>query len=139
MNCELCNQAGGKLLWQDASCRVVLVEEADYPGFCRVIWRQHIKEMTDLAIEERDHLMATVYAVESAIRETMQPEKINLASLGNLTPHLHWHIIPRYKSDRHFPQPIWAASQRTGMPSPPPDWQARLIESLHSKLNPQPC
>jgi diadenosine tetraphosphate (Ap4A) HIT family hydrolase len=42
----------------------------------------------------------------------MQPKKINLASLGNMVPHLHWHIIPRYTDDAHFPAPVWAESQR---------------------------
>jgi len=36
--CEFCSQAGGEVLWQDAACRVVLVADPDYPGFCRVIW-----------------------------------------------------------------------------------------------------
>jgi len=125
---------GGTLLWQDASCRVVLVEETGYPGFCRVIWQQHVKEMTDLSATKREHLMTTVFAVEAAIREAMRPDKINLASLGNMTPHLHWHVIPRYTGDKHFPQPVWGAAQREGTSSPPFDWQARLVECVRSKL-----
>jgi diadenosine tetraphosphate (Ap4A) HIT family hydrolase len=133
--CELCNQVGGTLLWQDETCRVVLVADDDYPGFCRVIWNQHIKEMTDLSSAERDHLMSAVFAVEAAVREVMHPDKINLASLGNMTPHLHWHIIPRYTQDKHFPHSIWSVVQREGKPSLPLDWQAHLIESARSKLN----
>ena len=144
MDCELCNQIGGALLWQAENCRVVLVENADYPGFCRVIWQHHIKEMTDLSVAEREHFMATVFAVEAAIREVMRPDKINLASLGNMTPHLHWHVIPRSQHDKHFPQPIWGAAQREGTTSIPLDWQARLMESVRSKLerpklNTWPC
>jgi diadenosine tetraphosphate (Ap4A) HIT family hydrolase len=112
--CELCDQVGGTLLWQDETCRVVLVADADYPGFCRVIWNQHIKEMTDLSAAERGHFMAIVFAVEAAIREVIHPDKINLASLGNMTPHLHWHVIPRYEHDKHFPQSIWGVGQREG-------------------------
>ncbi len=135
MNCELCNQPGGKLLWQDANCRVVLIEDADYPGFCRVIWQQHIREMTDLSVAEREHFMATVFAVEAAIREALQPDKINLASLGNLTPHLHWHVIPRYAHDKHFPQPIWGTAQRAGTSSFSPGWQTRLTDCVRVKLS----
>ena len=40
------------------------------------------------------------------------PTKINLASLGNLVPHLHWHIVARFDWDSHFPQPVWGAAQR---------------------------
>ena len=132
--CELCTQLGGTLLWQDDRCRVVLVEDADYPGFCRVIWKQHVREMTDLSAADRERLMATVYAVETAIRETMGPDKINLASLGNLTPHLHWHVIPRYRHDKHYPQPIWGTAQREGRSPHPPDWQMRLKQSVRSRL-----
>jgi diadenosine tetraphosphate (Ap4A) HIT family hydrolase len=112
MDCELCNRTGGELLWQDERCRVVYVSEAGYPGFCRVIWRSHVKEMTDLSDDDRMHLMEVVFALESVIREQLEPAKINLASLGNLVPHLHWHVIPRFADDPHFPQPIWASPQR---------------------------
>jgi diadenosine tetraphosphate (Ap4A) HIT family hydrolase len=139
MSCELCNQAGGVLLWQDETCRVVLVEDPDYPGFCRVIWKRHVKEMTDLPDTERAHLMTTVFTVEAAIREVMRPDKINLACLGNMTPHLHWHIIPRYTHDKHFPQPIWGTAQREASLSLPPDWQIRLKERVRSKLDTRPC
>jgi diadenosine tetraphosphate (Ap4A) HIT family hydrolase len=108
MSCELCETAGGDLIWQDAKCRVVRVADPDYPGFCRVIWREHIREMTDLSPPDRAHLMQRVFVVETALRSLMKPDKINLASLGNLTPHLHWHVIPRFVGDRHFPRPVWA-------------------------------
>ncbi len=68
--------------------------------------------MTDLDGAERDGLMAVVYAVEAAIRETLRPDKMNLASLGNMTPHVHWHIVPRFGGDRHFPGPVWAVPRR---------------------------
>jgi diadenosine tetraphosphate (Ap4A) HIT family hydrolase len=110
--CELCDSPGGELLWQDAFCRVVRIEDVDYPGFCRVILNRHVREMTDLTVRDRERLMSVVFAVEQAIRDTLRPEKINLASLGNMTPHLHWHVIPRYRQDRTFPNPIWGGSRR---------------------------
>jgi diadenosine tetraphosphate (Ap4A) HIT family hydrolase len=91
------------------------VDEPDYPGFCRVILNRHAREMTDLAPAERDGLMAVVWAVESAVRETMQADKMNLASLGNMQPHVHWHVIARFRDDRHFPGPIWANPRREGI------------------------
>lgn len=110
--CELCNSPGGSLLWQDEFCRVVLVDDPDYSGFCRVILERHVKEMTDLPADERTRLMNAVFATEATLRELLHPDKINLASLGNAAPHLHWHVIPRYRDDRHFPAPIWAAGSR---------------------------
>ncbi len=54
------------------------------PGFCRVIWNAHVREMTDLPAANRAHLMHVVYAVESALRARLTPTKMNLASLGNV-------------------------------------------------------
>jgi len=109
-------KTGGEVLWGDALCRVVLVTNADYPGYCRVIWNNHEREMTDLTASDRRHLMSVVYAVEAAVRTCLNPDKINLASLGNQVPHMHWHVIPRWHDDRHFPQPIWGQPQRETAP-----------------------
>lgn len=106
--CPFCHPVNEKILWQDDRCRVIVVEDPDYPGFCRVIWREHVKEMTDLVDQDRTHLLAVVLATEEILREALHPDKINLASLGNQVPHLHWHVIPRFADDAHFPDPIWA-------------------------------
>jgi diadenosine tetraphosphate (Ap4A) HIT family hydrolase len=100
------------VLWQNGTCRVVRVDEPDYPGFCRVILGRHAREMTDLEPAERAELMRVVFEVEAVVRECMGAEKMNLASLGNMTPHVHWHVVPRFHDDRHFPGPIWAMPQR---------------------------
>jgi diadenosine tetraphosphate (Ap4A) HIT family hydrolase len=118
MACELCYSPGGELMWQDEFCHVVRIDDMDYPGFCRVILNRHLSEMSDLAPAERTRLMVVVFTVEETVRNIMQPDKINLASLGNKTPHLHWHVIPRFKRDRHFPEPIWGVTQRETMAQP---------------------
>ena len=112
MNCELCATPGGTVLWEDPRCRVVQVDEPGYPGFCRVIWKSHVREMTDLSPADRLHCMNVVFAVERAMRDALSPAKINLASLGNMVAHVHWHVIPRFADDPHFPQPVWGARQR---------------------------
>ena len=94
-------------------------ESLDYPGFCRVIWRGHIGEMSDLGGAEQRHLMALVFATESALRRLYSPKKINLASLGNLVPHLHWHVIPRFIDDPQFPSPIWSGTMNHRIPAMP--------------------
>jgi diadenosine tetraphosphate (Ap4A) HIT family hydrolase len=110
--CELCAGTGGSLIHDDGRLRVIMVDEPDYPGFVRVVWNAHIHEMTDLSAAERAHLMQTVFVVERAQREVLSPHKINVASLGNMTPHLHWHLVPRFEDDAHFPKPIWAEPVR---------------------------
>jgi len=116
--CDLCSNPGGELIWQDEFCRVVRIDDMDYPGFCRVILNRHVTEMTDLLRKEQERLMAVVLIVEQAVRDVMQPDKINLASLGNKVPHLHWHVIPRYKKDRNFPNSIWDKPNRESLAHP---------------------
>jgi diadenosine tetraphosphate (Ap4A) HIT family hydrolase len=116
MTCPLCNPNIENILWSDALCRVIWVDDPDYPGFCRVILNAHIKEMTDLPFTEQRRLMDVAFAVEAAIREEVRPDKINLASLGNMVPHLHWHVIPRWADDPKFPDSIWSAVRRESPP-----------------------
>ena len=115
MNCELCVTPGGPVLWQGARCRVILVGEPGYTGYCRVIWNAHVAEMSDLDAAQRAHCMNVVFAVERVLRAAMQPLKINIASLGNKVAHVHWHVIPRFRDDPHFPEPSWGARQRAGV------------------------
>jgi len=104
-----------------------------FPGYCRVIWRLHVAEMSALATVDARHVMDVVLATERAVRQVLQPDKINLASLGNVVPHLHWHVIPRWRDDSHFPSPIWAAAQRTGITRAPP--RAALLNALNAELS----
>jgi diadenosine tetraphosphate (Ap4A) HIT family hydrolase len=134
--CELCDSPGEELLWQDDDCRVVRVgggEGIAFPGFCRVIWKMHVREMSDLTAEERHHLLDVVNAVETAVRRVVQPDKINLASLGNVVPHLHWHVIPRWADDSHYPAPIWTAAVRQAPDKALPA-SAALVSALAAAL-----
>jgi diadenosine tetraphosphate (Ap4A) HIT family hydrolase len=110
--CPLCHPDQETVLWRRDACRVILAAEADYPGFCRVVWTAHVAEMTDLDPHERETLMAAVFGVEAALRSVLDPDKINLASLGNQVPHLHWHLIPRWRDDPTFPGAVWSAPAR---------------------------
>ncbi len=135
--CPLCHPENETVLWQDGSCRVILANDPDYPGFCRVVWSGHVKEMTDLAEPDQAHLMSVVFSVEQALRDLLQPDKINLASLGNQVPHLHWHVIPRFACDAHFPDPIWAGRRRPA-PAAVADratLTARLARALRENLD----
>ena len=115
-SCPLCASAGGTLVWQGAHLRVIRADEAGFPAFYRVVWQGHVAEFSDLSSAERQHCMDAVVVVESALREFLQPTKINLAALGNVVPHLHWHVIARFQGDSHFPAPVWAAAVRDRVP-----------------------
>jgi len=137
--CPLCTGPGGTLLWQDADLRVVAVQDADYPGFTRVIWQGHVAEMTDLTPAQRDSMMRVVYCVETVMRRELGPDKINLAAFGNMVPHLHWHVIARWRDDRHFPDAYWAAP-RVAHGTESDAWRQRLarrhalVAAFHAAL-----
>lgn len=131
--CALCDSVGGELLFAGRQLRVVAADEALHPGFCRVIWNAHVAEMSDLPPAARSTLMGAVFATESALRAVLAPDKINLASLGNQVPHLHWHVIARFRDDPHFPAPIWSPPQRTAVPPLPPDWRAQVRARLRAE------
>ena len=129
-NCVLCadlKPEEGQLIWRGDDCRVIMVNDSDLSGFCRVIWNHHIVEMSDLSYGERDHLMGLVFVVEEAVRHIMRPTKVNLAALGNMTPHIHWHVIPRFTDDAYYPGSIWSTRTRDSV-------AAILAERHHAAL-----
>jgi diadenosine tetraphosphate (Ap4A) HIT family hydrolase len=111
-SCELCAGPGGELICEAADWRLIRVADADFPAFYRVVWQRHVAEFSDLDAAARAHCMEVVACVESVLRRELRPDKVNLASLGNMVPHLHWHVIARFAWDSHFPSPVWAARQR---------------------------
>lgn len=110
--CPLCAQDGGTVVWRKSKLRVIRADEPGFPAFYRVVWNDHVAEFSDLNTADRAHCMDVVSQVEQALRQHLQPTKINLAALGNMVPHLHWHVIARFDWDSHFPAPVWAAAQR---------------------------
>ena len=115
--CPLCSTDGGLVVARQPLLRVVRVADADFPAYYRVILQAHCAEMTDLPEPHRHAVMAAVLAVEQVLRRALQPTKVNLATLGNMVPHLHWHVIARFDWDSHFPQPVWGERQRTVEPA----------------------
>lgn len=115
--CPLCTEDGGELVVRLPACRVIRAQEAGFPAFYRVIWNEHVSEWTDLSEADQLGLMRVVNAIERTLRDLLHPTKINLASLGNVVPHLHWHVIARFDWDSHFPAPIWGPAQRKVEPA----------------------
>ncbi len=108
----MCTAIGGVLVFQADKFRVIRAEEAGFPAFYRVVWTAHVAEFSDLSLADRSLCMAAVNVVELALRAQLQPTKINLAALGNVVPHVHWHVIARFDWDSHFPSPVWCPAQR---------------------------
>ncbi|MBL7089871.1 HIT family protein [Acidovorax sp.] len=136
MACPLCAEDGGALVWRGERLRVIRAQEAGFPAFYRVVWNAHVAEFSDLAAVDRVHCMEAVALVEQALRQHLSPTKLNIAALGNMVPHLHWHVIARFDWDSHFPSPVWAAAQR---PSPAAQEAAvaELLPALEAHLQTQ--
>ena len=111
-DCVLCQEPGGQPIWQGEKLRLIRADEAGFPAFYRIVWNTHVAEFSDLSAAQRQHCMEAVALVEQVLRQQLQPPKSTLATLGNVVPHLHWHIIARYDWDSHFPAPVWASAQR---------------------------
>ncbi|MFT7771994.1 HIT family protein [Roseateles sp.] len=116
MNCPLCTTDGGLIVARTSRFRVVRVVEGDealrFPAFYRLIWSDHVAEFSDLPPADRHACMDAVVGIERVLRSLLEPAKVNIASLGNVVPHLHWHVIARFGWDSHFPAPVWATAQR---------------------------
>ena len=136
LDCALCVATDERVLWTNDFVRIISVCDDAYPVFCRVITNEHWIEFSDLSRSDRECIMHVVYIVEKAMRLLLNPIKVNIASFGNLVPHLHWHVIPRFLGDPHYPNPIWGAFSG-GHPVNPPDgfWE-KFEAALREHLEP---
>ena len=134
-NCVLCSSQKYPIIWRNDLLRIILINDQNYRGYCRVDLINHIKEMSDLDEAIRNEFMGVIFQMEKIVKEYLQPDKINLASLGNITPHLHWHIIPRYLSDNHFPDSIWSEKKRNDINKFSKVQELEFIKYVNDKLN----
>jgi diadenosine tetraphosphate (Ap4A) HIT family hydrolase len=110
--CPLCDAPGGRVVVQARRWRLIHAQEEGFPAFYRVVWEGHVAEFSQLARAERHECMDVVATVEEALLRHLRPVKANVAALGNVVPHLHWHVIARFDWDSRFPAPVWATAQR---------------------------
>ena len=110
-NCPMCRR------WDDdADLRVVELEysfvvlnrDQYFPGYTLLFTKQHATELFHLDRAVRSGLMEEVSRVAEALFTLFQPDKINYELLGNMVPHIHWHLVPRYSADTLWPRPIWS-------------------------------
>jgi diadenosine tetraphosphate (Ap4A) HIT family hydrolase len=86
--------------------------ESEIP-WLKVFTHRRIKEFSECSLEEKNEIWRVLDMIEKLMLEYYQPEKINLASFGNMLPHLHWHVMARFQNDSYFPEPMWGEKQRT--------------------------
>ena len=103
--------------WQDDAdlqiletqhCRVVLNRDQYFPGYTLLFTREHVTELFHLDKPVRQAVMEDVTRVAAALFAVYRPDKMNYELLGNMVPHIHWHLVPRFASDALWPRPIWS-------------------------------
>ncbi len=93
-------------------CRVQLMDDQRFPWLLAVPAREGVTEIHQLWDEDLQKLMQEIAALSRLMQELLEPDKINVGSLGNLVPQLHIHIVGRFRSDAAWPGPIWGVGER---------------------------
>jgi diadenosine tetraphosphate (Ap4A) HIT family hydrolase len=108
------------------------LHESEIP-WLKIFTRLPRKEFSECSSDEKKMIWETLDLVEKAMLEYFVPEKINIASFGNMLPRVHWHIMARFKEDSHFPEPMWGNKQREGFRLEAP--MEPFIEGLKRELS----
>jgi diadenosine tetraphosphate (Ap4A) HIT family hydrolase len=98
--------------------RVFLHEDQFFPGYVLLVLRRHVTELYDLPSAERATLMEEVSRVAQALARVFRPVKMNYELLGNLVPHIHWHLVPRLATDPALRGPIWTVEHQAAPLAP---------------------
>ena len=140
LECPMCATVGrgdndyGVHVFTGEFAEVSLERRTRLPGYCVVIWRHgHVAEPTELDPRQACGYWQEVLAVGRAVRARFDPVKVNYLTLGNMVPHLHTHVVPRYLDDPAPGGPIeWA---QIFSPDPVPDAELqRQAASLRALL-----
>ena len=104
--CPMCPDSNGAdVIGELPSGRVHLQNDGDYKGYCILVFKRHAVEIQDLTQEERAQFIEDLSKVSSAVAEICKPAKLNTSMLGNMVPHLHCHIMPRYPENSDWGHP----------------------------------
>jgi len=112
---------------------VVLNRDQFFPGYTLLFTKQHVTELFHLDRAVRSGLMEEVSRVAEALFTIFRPAKINYELLGNMVPHIHWHLVPRFASEQLWPRPIWSEAH-SELFLPPEEYRQR-IESIRQELS----
>jgi diadenosine tetraphosphate (Ap4A) HIT family hydrolase len=108
-------------------CRVLVIQDANYPWLLLVPRRNEVVEIVDLDEVEQAQLMTETARVARALREITKCDKLNIAALGNVVPQLHVHVVARRTTDAAWPRPVWGAV-------PPVDHDPEEVKAFISAL-----
>ncbi|XOV77712.1 MAG: HIT domain-containing protein [Aestuariibacter sp.] len=106
-------------------CKVLLMNESRYPWFILVPRIEHVRELIDLKLGQQQRLWDESNLLSQFLQTYFQPDKLNVAALGNVVPQLHLHHIARFEADAAWPAPVWGKYP----PEPYHDERATQIKS----------
>jgi len=109
--CPMCTKWGDEpdlRIVELEQCFVLLNRDQFFPGYTFVFAKSHVTELFHLDRQTRQNVMEEVSAVASSLYNLFKPAKINYELLGNMVPHMHWHLVPRFTTDPLWPRPIWS-------------------------------
>ena len=86
-------------------------EESEIP-WLKIFTQKPYKEMSEVPNPVKLEIYTLLDIIEKEMIAYYKPAKINIASFGNYTPHVHWHIMARFSEDSYFPEPMWGSKQR---------------------------
>lgn len=136
MTCPMCSK------WNDDAdlrvaelehCYVLLNRDQFFPGYCFVFAREHVTELFHLDPATRGAIVEEVNRVAAALNSVFQPTKMNYELLGNMVPHMHWHLVPRFDTEPLWPKPIWSEPHAEKQLSAAE--YAAAIEKIRTTLN----
>ena len=108
-------------------CRLLLMQDANYPWFILVPDREAVTEIHQLDDVDRQQLMRESCALAVVLSTQFTADKLNIAALGNVVPQLHIHHVVRYRGDPAWPAPVWGRV-------PPRPYTAGALAKLLEKL-----
>ncbi|MDD2451634.1 HIT family protein [Sulfurovum sp.] len=97
-------------IYQNEMIRIE-TEESEIP-WLKIFTQEPYKEMSELPHNLKYEIFELLDVIEKEMIRYYKPDKINIASFGNYVPHLHWHIMARFKEDSYFPEPMWGKKHR---------------------------
>lgn len=108
-------------------CTVLLMNDSQYPWVILVPDRPDLRDLDQLEETDAQQVAAEIRQVSQHLRQLFQPTKLNVASLGNMVPQLHIHVVARYEDDKAWPRPVWGAF-------PPVPYTPEALEALLPRL-----
>ncbi|GLZ87311.1 hypothetical protein Pres01_33620 [Metapseudomonas resinovorans] len=88
-------------------CRLLLMNDAQYPWFILVPRREEVSELFQLGVDEQRQLWQETTFLAETLKDTFGADKMNVATLGNVVSQLHMHVIVRRREDAAWPAPVW--------------------------------